>query len=125
MEQIDVRQDPATGSRRRHARRKRRRPRRKRGLKIPAPMVFYATAGLAAMSSALVYLKGEQFLGFSIGSCLLILATLLLNERFGFSTSKRLRRSHEARNKFNELEIAALFVLLMLGIFVSVVAWAT
>lgn len=87
--------------------------------------MFYATAGLAAMSFALVYIKGEQFLGFSIGSCLLILATLIINERYGFSVSKRLRRSHEAQNKFSEWEVAALFGLLMLGIFVSVVAWAT
>ncbi len=125
MEEIDVRRPPASGSRRRHARGKRRRPRRKRRLRIPAPIVFYGAAGLAAMSSALVYVKGERFIGFSIGSCLLILAMLILNERYGFSTSKRVRRSYEARNKFSEWEIAALFGLLMLGIFVSVVAWAT
>ncbi len=77
------------------------------------------------MCFALVYVKGDQFLGFSIGSCLLILATLIINERFGFSQSRRARRSYEARNKFNGLEVAALFGLLMLGIFVSVLAWAT
>ncbi len=125
MEEIDVPRHPASGSKRRHARGKRRRPRRKRRLALPVPLVFYATAGLAAMSFALVYVKGDQFLGFSIGSCLLILATLILNERYGFSTSKRMRRSHEARNKFSELEVATLFGLLMFGIFVSVVAWAT
>ncbi len=125
MEEIDVPRHPASGSKRRHARGKRRRSRRKRRLGIPAPIVFYATAGLAAMSFALVYMKGERFLGFSIGSCLLILAMLILNERVGFSTSKRLRRSHEARDKFSKVEVAALFGLLMLGIFVSVVAWAT
>ncbi len=125
MEEIDVRRHPASGSKHRHAKSKRRRSRRRRRLEIPAPLVFYATAGLAAMSFALVYVKGEQFLGFSIGSCLLILATLILNERYGFSTSKRMRRSHEARNKFSELEVATLFGLLMLGIYVSVVAWAT
>ena len=125
MEEIDVPRHPASGSKRRHARGKRRRSRRKRRLGIPAPIVFYATAGLAAMSFALVYMKGERFLGFSIGSCLLILAALIINERVGFSTSKRLRRSHEARDKFSKLEVAALFGLLMLGIFVSVVVWAT
>ena len=124
MEDLDVHQHPASGSRRRHTRGKRRR-RRKRRLAIPAPVVFYATAGLAAMCFALVYVKGERFLGFSIGSCLLILATLIINERFGFSQSKRLRRSHEARNKFSDLEVATLFGLLMLGIFVSLLAWAT
>ncbi len=125
MEEIDVRRHPASGSKRRHARGKRRRSRRKRRLGIPAPLVFYATAGLAAMSIALVYLKGERFLVFSIGSCLLILATLIINERYSFSSSKRLRRSHEARDKFNVLEVSALFCLLMFGIFVSIVAWAT
>ena len=123
MEEIDV--PPASGSKRRHAGGKRRRARRRRRPGIPAPLVFYATAGVAAVSVALVYLKGERFLGFSIGSCLLILVMLILNERYGFSRSRRLRRSHEARDKFNELEVAALFGLLMLGIFVSVVAWAT
>lgn len=77
------------------------------------------------MSFALVYLRGERYLGFSIGSCLLIVTTLVLNERFGFTTSNRLRRSYEARNKFNEVEVMTLFGLLMLGIYVSVVAWAT
>ncbi len=125
MEEIDVPRHWASGSKRRHTRSKRRRSRRKRRLGIPAPLVFYATAGLAAMSIALVYVKGEQFLGFSIGSCLLILATLIINERYGFSTSKRLRRSHEARNKLSDLEVATLFGLLMLGIYVSIVAWAT
>ncbi len=124
MEDLDVRRRPASGSRRRRTRSKRRR-RHKRRLAIPAPVVFYATAGLAAMCFALVYVKGERFLGFSIGSCLLILATLIINERVGFSQSKRARRSYEARNKFNGLEVAALFGLLMLGIFVSVLAWAT
>ncbi len=125
MEEIDVPRHPASGSKRRHARGKRRRSRRKRRLGIPAPIVFYATAGLAAMSFALVYMKGERFLGFSIGSCLLILAALIINERVGFTTSKLLRRSHQAREKFNDLEVAALFGLLMFGIFASVVAWAT
>ncbi len=125
MEEIDVPRHPASGSKHRHAKSKRRRSRRRRRLEIPSPLVFYATAGLAAMSIALVYVKGERFLGFSIGSCLLIFATLIINERYGFSTSQRLRRSHEARNKFSELEVAALFGLLMLGIFVSVVVWAT
>ncbi len=87
--------------------------------------MFYATAGLAAMCFALVYVKGERFLGFSIGSCLLILVTLIINDRGGFSKSKRARRSYEARNKFTDLEITLLFGLLMLGIFVSVLAWAT
>lgn len=122
MEEIDVRQHPASGSKRRRIKGKRRRRRR---LAIPAPIVFYATVALALMSFVLVYVKGDRFLGFSIGSCLLILATLILNDRIGFAISRRLRRSYEARDKFNELEIAALFVLLMLGIFVSVVAWAT
>ncbi len=125
MEEIDVRQHPVPGSKRRHSRGKRRRSRRKRRLGIPAPLVYYTTAGLAAMSFALVYVKGERFLGFSIGSCLLILAMLIMNERFGFSISKQLRRSHEARDKFSVFEVATLFGLLMFGIYVSVVAWAT
>ena len=122
MEDLDPR--PTSGSRRRHTKSKRRR-RRKRRLTIPAPVVFYATAGLAAMCFALVYVKGDPFLGFSIGSCLLILATLIINDRVGFSLSKRARRSYEARNKFNGLEVATLFSLLMLGIYVSVLVWAT
>ena len=123
MEDLDVRRHSASGSKRRHTKSKRRR-RRKRRLAIPAPLVFYATAGLAAMCFALVYVKGDRFLDFSIGSCLLILVTLIINERVGFSKSKRARRSYEARNKFTDLEITLLFGLLMLGIFVSVLAWA-
>ena len=125
MKETDVQRQPASDTRHRYPKKKRHRSKRRRRLAIPAPLVFYATAALASMSFALVYLKGARFLGFSIGSCLLIFTTLVLNERFGFTTSKRLRRSYEARNKFNELEIVALFSLLMLGIFVSVVAWAT
>ena len=124
MEDLEVRPRPASDSRRRHTKSKRRK-RRKRRLAIPAPVVFYATAGFASMCFALTYVKGDQFLGFSIGSCLLILVMLIVNERFGFSQSKRARRSYEAREKFNGLEVAALFSLLMLGIFVSMLVWAT
>lgn len=120
MDEGEVRQHPASGSRRRTTRRKRRR----RRLAIPAPVVFYVTTGLAVVSFALAYVKGGGFVGFSAGSCLLILIVLIVNERVGFSTSRRLRRSHEARDKFTELEVVALFCLLMLGLFVSLAVWA-
>jgi hypothetical protein len=125
MDEGEVRQSPASDSRRRTTRRKRRRRRRRRRLVIPAPVAFYGTAGLSAVSFALAYVKGNGFIGCSVGSCLLILTVLIINERVGFAASRRLRRSHEARGKFSELEVVALFGLLMLGLFVSLYAWAT
>lgn len=107
----------------RHKRRRKRRRKRPKG--IPAPIVFYTTGTLSLMSSTLVYLRGGWLLLFSIATSLLLLAALLINERVGFSGTHRARRASEARDKFTMLETAVLFVLLLLGIYVSIVSWMT
>ena len=86
-------------------------------------MVFYAVAGLSAASSGLVYLRGGRYMGLSVGACVLILAVLIINERMGFAKTKQARRPYEARHQFNRSEITILFLLLILGIFLSVTAW--
>ena len=126
MQEVDIRKATPPSEIRPGRRRKRRRKKSvKRRLSIPAPLVFYATATLAALSTAVVYLWGDRFLGFSLGACLLIIITLLVNERAGFSRSRQVRRSHEARDKFTILEVAVLFVLLLGCIFISVLVWVT
>lgn len=97
--------------------------RRKKRLAIPAGLVFYTTAVLALASSGIVYLEGHNFLAFSAGVCILIAVVLFINERGGFTRSRRMRRSDETRVSFNDTEILILFILLMIGIFVSVVAF--
>jgi hypothetical protein len=56
---------------------------------------------------------------------LLLLAVLLINERFGFYRSRRARQTGEGRGKFTRLQTALLFALLFLGIFISITAWVT
>ena len=102
---------------------KKKRRKRKKRLAIPAGLVFYTTAILALASSGIVYLEGHDFLAFSAGVCILIAIVLFINERGGFTRSKRMRRSGETRVAFNDTEILILFILLMIGIFVSVVAF--
>ncbi len=116
----DISKLPAPEDRRRHRHRRRR---RKKRLSIPAPVVFYLTAALAALSTALVYLQGARFLGFSVGACVLVLFVLIVNDRSNFARSRRLRRSYETRVNFNKVEVFILFALLMLGFYVSVQAW--
>ena len=72
------------------------------------------------MSSGLVYQLGERFLAFSIAACVLLVIGLLLNERTGFYRSRRARRPSDARDKFTMLEVAVLFALLLLNVFVTV-----
>ncbi|HMB90247.1 MAG TPA: hypothetical protein VKP65_05325, partial [Rhodothermales bacterium] len=96
---------------------KKRRRRRKKRLAIPAGLVFYTTAILALASSGIVYLEGHDFLAFSASVCILIIMVLFINERGGFTRSRRMRRSDETRVSFNDTEILILFILLMIGIF--------
>ena len=91
---------------------------------MPAWLVFYATGGLGLAGAGLVYLRGTTFLPLSLGASLLILLALVINDRSGFTRSKRLRRSGEARVKLEDWEVAVLFVLLLLNVFLSVQAWA-
>lgn len=104
-------------------RRRRQRKKKKRKLSIPAPLVFYLTSGLSVLSTGLVYLRGTTYLAFSIAASVLILAALLINESYGFSQSKQIRRSYEARTNFTKMEVFLLFGLLMAAIYVSVSAW--
>ena len=92
---------------------------------MPAPVVFYSVAALATLSAGLVYLLGSRFLAFSVGSSLLLLAALIINERTGFYRSRRARRPNEGRDKMTMLEVAVLFALLLLNIFLTVFVWAT
>ncbi len=62
---------------------------------------------------------------FSIATSLLLLAVLLINDRIGFSGTRRARRASEARDKFTMLESAVLFTLLLLGTYLTITAWAT
>ncbi len=113
--------EPGSSSRRRRKRR-----RRKPRVGVPAPVVFYVVGVLATMSVGLLYLRGGVlFLGFSVVSSLLIMAVLLINEQTGFYRSRRVRRHNESRDKFTMLEVAVLFVLLLLGIFLTVSELAT
>ncbi len=90
---------------------------------MPAWLVFYATAGFTALSTALVYLRGARFLALSVFACLLTLAVLVIDERTGFTNSRRLRRSGEQRVNLAAVETVVLFGLLMAGVYVSVLAW--
>ena len=92
---------------------------------MPAVVVFYAVGALGAMSAGLVYLMGERFSAFSVGSCVLLLAVLIINERTGFYRSRRARRPNEPRDKMNMLEAGLLFVLLLLNIYLTVFSLAT
>ena len=102
---------------------KKKRRRRKKRLAIPAGLVFYTTVILALAGNGIVYLKGHGFLTFSVSACILIVIVLLINERGGFTRSRRMRRSDESRVSFNDTEILTLFILLMIGIFVSIGAF--
>lgn len=102
-----------------------RRPQKKRRLRVPAPLVFLGTIALAIPSYALVFLKGDGFLGFSVGACLFILFVLIVDERSNFSRTKRAPRTGETRINLNKVEIGILFVLLILGIFVCIHALLT
>jgi amino acid permease len=114
---------PSPKERDKLAHQKKKRRRRKKRLAIPAGLVFYTTATLALISSAIVYLEGHNFLAYSASVCILITIVLFVNERGGFTRSKRMRRTGETRVSFNDTEILILFILLMIGIFVSVVAF--
>ena len=119
--EIPTQPEPGSSSRRRRKRR-----RRKRRLGVPAPVVFYTVGVLATMSIGLLYLRGGVlFLGFSVVSSLFILAVLLINEQTGFYRSRRARRHTESRDKFTMLEVAVLFALLLLGIYLTVFELAT
>lgn len=104
-------------------RHRKRRRKKKKKLSIPAPIVFYAAAALSLLSSGLVYVRGTAYLAFSIIASILLLVVLFINEQHGFSQSKRLRRSYEARTNFTKMEVFILFGLLMAGIYVGVSAW--
>ena len=116
------RPEPVARSSPRHRRRRRRRT---RGLGVPAPVVFYSVGAVAAVGAGLTYMRGGLFVIFSVIAALLILAALLINERAGFYQSRRARRPSEARDKFTMLEVAVLFVLLLLSIFLTVNELAT
>lgn len=103
--------------------RRRKRRRRKRRLGISPPFAFYPVAVFALLSAALVYLRGEPYIGLSIGSAVLIFILLIVSERSAFSASRRIRRPYDTRKKFNMTEVTVFFVLLMLNVFVSVTAW--
>ena len=122
MREINTGTEPRPGEVRRRRRRKRR---RKRRLGIPAPIVFYTAGTLSLMSSVLVYLRGGWSFLFSIGVSALLVVALIINERIGFYGSRRARRASEARDKFTMLEVVVLFTLLLLGIYVSILAWVT
>ncbi len=90
---------------------------------VSAGLVFYVTAGFAGMSGGLVYLWGQRFLALSIIGAVLALSVLIIDERTGFTNSRRLRRIGERRINFNKVEVVILFGLLMLEVYVSVLAW--
>ena len=102
-----------------------RRRRRKRRFSVPAGFAFYATTLLALSSFVLLFLRGGRFMGFAVGSCVLILITLIINERAGFSRPRRSRRSVRTAGRFTKLEVAFLFLLLMFGVFLNVFVWVT
>ena len=121
MREIKTQSGSSSGT----SRRRRKRRRRKRSFGVPAPVVFYAVGAFAAMSAGLVYVLEGPFLVFSILSCVLLLAALIINERTGFYRSRRARRPTEPRDKMNMLEVGLLFVLLILNIFLIVYVLAT
>ncbi|MDX1546229.1 MAG: hypothetical protein R3247_04540 [Rhodothermales bacterium] len=90
---------------------------------MPAWLVFGVSTLLSAGAAGLVYLRGAPYLPLSILAVVLLLAVLILDERGGFTRSRRMRRSGEVRVTFTQAEVAVLFVLLLLCTFVSLQAW--
>ena len=101
----------------------RRRRRKRNRFTVPAWLVFAVSAVLGLAGGALVYLRGDLFLGLSLAAAVWLLAVLLIDERTGFTRSRRLRRSGEVRVNFTKLEVAVLFALLLLNAFLSLRAW--
>lgn len=70
------------------------------------------------------YLLGRAYLPFAIAGCLFTGLVLIIDERMGFSRSKRLRRTGERRVNLTKAETFILFVLLLLGIYVCIHVWS-
>ena len=102
---------------------KRRRRRKRRRFTVPAWIVFGVSAALGLGAAGLVYLRGGLFLVLSVVAFLWLLVVLIIDERAGFTRSRRLRRSGEVRVNFTKLEVAVLFALLLLNVFLGLRAW--
>ncbi|MGI9175924.1 MAG: hypothetical protein ACR2GR_11460 [Rhodothermales bacterium] len=99
---------------------RRRRKRRRRG--VPAPIVFYSVAALAAVAAAATYLFGGWSVALSALASGLIVYVLFVNDGTGFIKSRRMRRAYAPRHHFTALEVVLLCALLTLNLFVSAFA---
>lgn len=102
----------------RQIRSERHRRTKKPTVRLPKWFAFYVVAAFSTVSALLTYARGPSFVAVAGVACVLVVITLVANDKRGLNRWRADKRTRSRKTKLAQWEVLGLVVLLILNIFV-------